>query len=130
MKTVASVVLFAVAVYVVVTPVSAARPGFGMLYYNGEVVRTIVPPAAFPKECRDNFYMVTNGVQGQLGVAAVAPGSTDYHGGQWKVYRVAFNSGVTSYLLTSEATVQAASAAGDVTMTRVPEADFLCPIQP
>jgi hypothetical protein len=37
---------------------------------------------------------------------------------------------VTPYLLTSEAAVLAAAAAGDVTVTRVPGNDFKCPIQP
>ena len=35
-----------------------------------------------------------------------------------------------AYLLTSESRVLAADAAGDVTITRVPENDFKCPIQP
>jgi len=36
---------------------------------------------------------------------------------------------VAPYLLTSEAAVLAAYMAGDVTVTRVPANDFLCPIQ-
>ena len=35
----------------------------------------------------------------------------------------------TPYLLTSEGAILAAEAAGDVTITRVPANDFLCPIQ-
>jgi hypothetical protein len=26
----------------------AAKPGFGNLYYEGEIMRTLVPPSAFP----------------------------------------------------------------------------------
>jgi hypothetical protein len=37
---------------------------------------------------------------------------------------------VAPYLLTSDEAVLAAAAAGDVTITRNPAADFLCPIQP
>jgi hypothetical protein len=107
----------------------AAKPGFGNLYYNDTIVRTVVPPSSFPNEGTDNFYKVTNGAQGQLGIAAVAPGDTNYHGGHWKVFRVTFNSGVTPYLLTSEAAVQAAEDAGDVTIVRVAAEDFLCPVQ-
>ena len=55
---------------VAVTPVLAAKPGFGQLYYDGEVVRTVVPPAAAPQEGRDNLYVIP----GQMAVAAVAPG--------------------------------------------------------
>ena len=107
----------------------AAKPGFGNLYYNDTIVRTVVPPSSFPNEGRNNFYKVTNGAEGQLGIAAVAPGDTNYHGGHWKVFKVTFNGGVTPYLLTSEAAVQAAEVAGDVTILRVATEDFLCPVQ-
>lgn len=107
----------------------AAKPGFGSLYYNDTIVRTVVPPSSFPNEGMDNFYKVTNGAEGQLGIAAVAPGDINYHGGQWKVFKVTFNDGVTPYLLTSEQAVQAAEDAGDVTVIRAADEDFLCPVQ-
>ena len=110
--------------------VFAATPGFGMLYYNGMIVRTVVPPANFPNQGIDNFYVVTDAAAGQLGIAAVAPGNTNYHGGHWKFFAVTFNSGVTPYLLTSEDAVLAAQSAGDVTVIRMSAMDFLCPIQP
>src|SRR5437867_12802310 len=107
----------------------AAKPGFGNLYYNDTIVRTAVPPSSFPNEGTDNFYKVTKGAEDQLGIAAVAPGDTNYHGGHWKVFKVAFNDGVTPYLLTSEAAVQAAEESGDVSVVRAAAEDFLCPIQ-
>ena len=96
MKTLTTTVFALIAISLAL-PVSSvfASPGFGNLYFNGTIVRTVVPPAAFPDEGRDNFYKVTNGAAGQLGIAAVAPGSTDYHGGAWKVFTVTFNAGVT-----------------------------------
>lgn len=100
----------------------------GCCYYNDTILRTVVPPASNPGTGRDNFYAITNGVAGQKGVVGVAPGDTDYHGGHWKVYTVAFT--IAPYLLTSEAAVLAAEAAGKVTITRDPNADFKCPIQP
>lgn len=107
---------------------SSSPPPFvfpdGCCYYNGMVVRTVVPPAINPQEGRDNFY----GIAGQKGVVAVAPGDTDYHGGHWKFFLVTFN--VTPYLLTSEADVLAAEAAGDVSIVRDQTMDFKCPIQP
>ena len=124
-------ILFILALLIVsVTPVLAGKgpPGFGTLYYDGEVVRTVVPPAAAPKEGRDNLYPIMGGAEGQLPVAAVAPGDTDYHGGQWAVHVVNWNT--DPYLLTSEGDILAAEVAGDVTITRVPEADFKCPVQP
>ena len=103
-------------------------PGFvfpnGCCFYNGDEVRTVVPPAANPQEGIDNFY----GVPGQKGVVAVAPGDTNYHGGKWAFNSVTWN--VAPYLLTSEAAVMTAAGLGDVTITRVPANDFKCPIQP
>lgn len=109
-------------------PAFADRPGFvfpdGCCWYDGEEVRTVVPPAANPNVGRDDFYAVPD----QRGVVAVAPGDTDYHGGKWAFHAVAWN--VDPYLLTSEAAVLAAEMVGDVTITRMPEMDFKCPIQP
>jgi len=132
MKTLTMAIFSALAIALVlpVTSAFAATPGFSNLYYNGTIVRTVVPPAAFPNEGQDNFYKMTNGATGQLGIAAVAPGSSDYHGGHWKVFAVTFGSGVTPVLLTSEQAVLSAQNAGMVTVTRNAAADFLCPVQP
>ena len=111
-----------------VTPSFAAKPSFGSLYYDGEIVRTLVPPAKTDKGL-DDIYAVTNGAEGQLGIASVAPGDKDYHGGHWIVNEVTFNEGVTPYLLTSEEAVLAAYQAGDVSIERN-TGSFLCPIQP
>ena len=97
-----------------------------MLYYEGEIVRTVVPPSEIKKGL-DDFYVVTNGVSDQLGIAAVAPGDRDYHGGHWIVNEVTFN--VAPYPLTSEQAVLVAEGSGDVTIQRNVSA-FLCPIQP
>jgi hypothetical protein len=109
---------------------SNAEVGFGTLFYNGSTVRTVVPPSAFPNSGTDPFFKVTNGAAGQLGIAGVAPGTADYHGGAWAVNLVTFKTGVTPYLLTSAQAVQTAASKGDVTVTRNPGADFRCPVQP
>ncbi|MHC5012681.1 MAG: hypothetical protein ACYTG6_17335, partial [Planctomycetota bacterium] len=118
----------AVAVFFVVLAVlisvAVAKPVFGYLYHDGDVVRTVVPPAAMPHDGVDDLYVIVGGVDGQLAVAAVAPGDRDYHGGKWAFHAVTFR--VTPYLLTSESEVLAAAADGDVTVTRVPENDFKC----
>ena len=103
-----------------------ATTGKGFLFHDGSVVGTVVVPAhVAPGSGSDPFYKVTNGADGQLGIAGVAPGDGPYHGGDWQVWLVTFN--VTPYLLTSDEAVLAAEAAGDVTVTRAPDADFRCP---
>ncbi len=132
MKKFSLVSLFVVATFVLALPIGsvfAATPGFGNLYYNGTIVGTVVPPAAFPNTGIDNFYEVQHGATGQLGVTSVAPGADGYHGGHWKVFVVTFNQDATPVLLTSEAAVLAAQSAGTVTVTRNASADFLCPVQ-
>ena len=108
---------------------AGATTGKGSLFHDGEVVGTVVTPAQVePGTGNDPFYAVTNGAQGQLGIAGVAPGDGPYHGGDWQVWLVTFKAGVTPYLRTSDEAVLAAEAAGDVTVTRAPDADFRCPI--
>ena len=121
--------LLAVALVVPVSAKQNAAVAFGNLFLNDEVVRTNVPPSNVqPGSGRDAIYRIMDGAEGQLGVAAVGPGAGNYHGGQWAVHDVTWNT--APYLLTSEAAVQAAAMAGDVTITRNPDADFRCPIQP
>lgn len=105
-----------------------AKAGKGLLYHDGDVVRTVVNAGRIPHGGTDPFYAVTNGVSEQLGIAGVAPGVPGYHGGSWMVHEVTFL--VEPYLLTSDEAVMAAQTAGDVTVVRTPEADFRCPIQP
>jgi hypothetical protein len=128
-KSIATLVLTGVTVLGLALPASA-KTTKSTLFHEGDVVRTIVNPSRLPHGGTDPFYSVTNGAEGQLGIAGVAPGDGPYHGGAWAVNTVTFNGGITPYLLTSDEAVFAAEAAGDVTVTRVPEADFRCPIQP
>ncbi len=123
------IVLAFVSIAAILPLAQAAPPGFVFpdicCYYNGGVVRTVVPPAAFPNEGRDNFYVVVG--QTIFGVVGVAPGAIGYHGGQWKFHLVTWN--VPAHPVTSEAAILAAAAAGDVAITRNAANDFLCPIQ-
>ena len=119
--------LMSVLMLATVAPTFAGKPGLGDLYLDGQVVRTIVPPAASPQQGRDAFYAVEGGAEGQLGIAAVGPGDRGYHGGQWAFHSVTWN--VAPYVLTSEDAVLAAETAGHVTVTRVTAKDFKCPIR-
>jgi hypothetical protein len=124
-----SILVLALALLVIaVTPALAKGPkaGFGNLYYAGGIVRTVVPPAAAPKTGKDPLYVIIDGTEDQLPVAAVAPGDKEYHGGKWAVSVVTWN--VEPYLLTSADEVL--QAGDDVTIVRMSEADFKCPIQP
>ncbi len=100
----------------------AELPCEGSIYLNGALVRTILTPSATPRAGVDNFYKVA----GVGGVAAVGPGTGQYHGGHWKVFLV---SGSTAGL-TSETAILQAATNGLVTITRAASQDFNCPIQP
>src|ERR671931_1683317 len=108
---------------------ATATTGKGQLFHDGAVVGTVVTPSPIaPGSGTDPFYKVTNGADGQLGIAGVAPGDGPYHGGSWEVFLVTFNAGVTPYLLTSDEAGAAAEAAGRLTLTRAGDADFRCPV--
>ncbi len=98
---------------------------FGKLYYDGSVVRTVATPTSQPGQGVDAIYPVTDGVPGQLAVTSAAPGD-NYHGGRWAVNVVSWNT--SPYLLTSDEAVLEAAEAGHVTITRMPVADFVCPV--
>jgi hypothetical protein len=128
MRRAISIAAVALAVVLVLAGPAAAQTGKGQLYLDGEIVGTVVNSASLPHGGTDPFFMVTNGAEGQLGIAGVGPGQPGYTGGDWAVNRVTFNPGVTPYLLTSDEAVAAAEAAGDVTVVRDAAADFRCPI--
>jgi hypothetical protein len=108
---------------------ATASASKGFLFHDGDVVGTVINSGQIePGSGTDPFYAVTNGVEGQLGIAGVAPGDGPYHGGDWAFNAVTFKPGVTPYLLTSDEAVFAAEAAGDVTVTRLPDSDFRCPV--
>src|SRR3989442_14675067 len=101
------VAALAVAGLAVAAPVLAST-GKGSLFHDGAVVGTVVTPSPInPGAGQDPFYEVTNGADGQLGIAGVAPGDGPYHGGSWQVWHVTFEPGVTPYLLTSDEAVAA-----------------------
>jgi hypothetical protein len=123
----ATLVIAATALLVALPATATTRKG--QLFHDGSVVGTVVTPSPIAAGAgTDPFYNVTNGAAGQLGIAGVAPGDGPYHGGSWQVYLVAFNAGVTPYLLTSDGAVFAARDAGDVTVNRAGAADFRCPV--
>ena len=100
-----------------------AKVSFGQLLYNGETVRTIVTPTSQPGQGVDALYVVPD----QMAITSVVPGK-GYHGGRWAVHVVSWNAHA-SYPLESESDVMDAKSAGDVTVTRMPGADFVCPVQ-
>ena len=102
-----------------------AAAGFGRLFYDGSIVRTVATPTSMPGRGVDAIYPVAGGVPGQLSVTSAAPGD-NYHGGRWAVNLVTWN--VAPYLLTSDEAVAAAASSGDITITRLPGADFVCPV--
>ncbi len=125
-----SAILLAGAALLALSATSAlASATHGKVFFNGQVVGTVVTPAAVPNGGTDPFYEVSGGVAGQLGIVGDGPSSPDYRGGLWAVNDVTFTPGTTPFLLTSAQAVLAAQSLGEVTVTRNPAADFRCPIQ-
>jgi hypothetical protein len=99
----------------------------GLLFHDGETVRTVLTPTAMPGRGVDPIYAFPEGgAVGQRPVTAVAPGEVGYHGGRWAVHLVTWNT--APVLLTSDEEIEAAAAAGDITVVRMPAADFVCPV--
>ena len=63
------------------------------------------------------IWTVTNGVPGQHNIIDTVPGAADYTP-LWQLNKVTFKAGAKPHLLRSRAEVQAASRAGEVTITR------------
>jgi len=123
-------ILIAGGAFLAVPAASAlASATHGKVFFNGQVVGTVVTPAAVPGGGTDPFYEVSGGVAGQLGIAGDGPGSPGYRGGLWAVNVVTFTPGTTPFLLTSAQAVLTAQSQGEVTVTRDPAADFRCPLQ-
>jgi hypothetical protein len=112
----------------VATAVPASAKDFGTVYFDGQAYRTFGNPANVPTGTgTDPIVSFTNFDQG--GVSAVGPGH-GAHGGRWQVWMGTWTDPMGARLLTDYDEVLAEVAAGNLTLTRAPEADFRCPILP
>src|SRR3989442_14042463 len=122
-KLIASALLAAASLTSTASPALADSPvDRGTIWLDGVQVRTLLPPSAFPNEGRDGFYRVP----GTGGVAAVGPGSGDYHGGAWKVFDVTWS--VAPYPLTSAGAGPPGAAPGPGALTKEARPGFRCPV--
>lgn len=111
----------------VAMPVAAARE-FGTIYVDGVAYRTFANPARVdPGTGTDPIIAFTNFDQG--GVAKYAPGPNS-HGGRWAVWTATWVNPADAELVTHFDNILALADAGLVTLERVEEADFRCPILP
>lgn len=116
---------------------AGGKPGRGELYYEGEVVKTLVPPAAMTQVGTEDFYVVFENdvapMPRQRPVIETAPGDKDYRGGKWAFQKVTWDGaeldGMAPYELKSVLDVLVAHAAQYINIIRVPENDFKCPVQ-
>jgi hypothetical protein len=110
------------------TATAASAKDFGTVYFDGDAYRTFGNPASVPAGTgTDPIVSFTNFDQG--GVTAVGPGA-GAHGGRWQVWEGTWTNVSEARLLTDYDEVLAEVSAGNLTLTRVPEADFRCPILP
>lgn len=111
---------------VLAAPVGAKS--FGTIYAEGDAFRTFGNPARVdPGTGTDPIIAFSNFDQG--GVAKYAPGRGS-HGGRWQVWVATWVDAGDAHLLTDFDDVIALVDAGDITLQRMPGADFRCPILP
>lgn len=111
---------------VLAAPVGAKA--FGTIYAEGEAFRTFGNPARVdPGTGTDPIIAFSNFDQG--GVAKYAPGPGS-HGGRWQVWVATWVDPGDAHLLTDFDDVMALVNAGEITLVRMPGADFRCPILP
>ncbi|TMB56583.1 MAG: hypothetical protein E6J47_04765 [Chloroflexi bacterium] len=111
---------------VLAAPVGAKS--FGTIYAEGEAFRTFGTPARVDAGTgTDPIIAFSNFDQG--GVAQYAPGEGS-HGGRWEVWVATWVNPAGAYLLTDFDDVIALVDDGDITLQRMPGADFRCPILP
>jgi hypothetical protein len=102
----------------------------------GTKVTTVLPaPSGENDVSFDAFYVVTNGVAGQLPVSEAGPGNPDYNGGRWATKTVTWKAGSTPELLTSLADIEAHEndlmiTSGPPDVPGAPPAYFSCPLLP
>ena len=69
----ATITTLAVALGLIGAAPVGATTGKGQLFHDGSIVGTVVTPSPIPAGTgTDPFYKVTNGAEGQLGIAGVA----------------------------------------------------------
>jgi len=101
---------------------------FGTIYAEGDAYRTFGAPARVdPGTGTDPIIAFSNFDQG--GVAQYAPGPGS-HGGRWAVWVATWVDVGDAHLLTDFDDVMALVGAGEITLQRMPDADFRCPILP
>jgi hypothetical protein len=114
--------LLAFALLVVAAPASAASPAKQPVatgFYQGQEVKyfDFGPIKLKPGNKLAPIWAVTNGAAGQHNIIDTVPGKADYSP-LWQVNMVTFKDRATSHLLKSKADVDAAVAAGEVTVTQ------------
>ena len=118
--------LIAVLGILLAAPVGART--FGTIYAEGEAYRTFGNPARVdPGTGTDPIIAFSNFDQG--GVAQYAPGPGS-HGGRWAVWVATWVYPGHAHLLTDFDDILVLVHAGQVTLQRMPDADFRCPILP
>ena len=123
--------LFMVPVAAVLTLAVAAPVGakeFGTIYAEGELYQTFGNPARVdPGTGTDPIIAFSNFAQPAVAQSDPGPGS---HGGRWMVYVATWADPGDAYELTDFDDVIELVEAGDITLVRMPAADFRCPILP
>jgi hypothetical protein len=130
MRTRLTIAVAAAALLASVAVAPAGAREFGTIYVDGQAYRTFGTPARVdPGTGTDPIISFTNFDQG--GVAKFAPGRGS-HGGRWAVTTATWVDPADAHLVTDYDEILDLASGEDpqITLERVPEADFRCPILP
>jgi hypothetical protein len=115
---------------VAASTVAAGGPPKLAFYIDDVRYRTVGTPTDFtgtgaPDSTYDRIYALGNGL---ANVAEAKPGDTDFNGGRWAVYAVAWSAGVTPVQLTNDGEVLAWRDAGLLSISADPVKLFFCSV--
>jgi hypothetical protein len=124
----ATIILSLVAILSVALAAPVGAKTFGTVYAEGEAYRTFGNEARVdPGTGTDPIIAFSNFDQG--GVAQYPPGPGS-HGGRWQVWIATWVDVEDAHLLTNFDDVMELVESGDITLERMLDADFRCPILP
>jgi hypothetical protein len=98
--------------------------------YSSRKVADIPAPNEHNLQSFDMLVKITNGVEGQLGVAEAGPGNPAYNGGRWYEVTATWSDTADKVLITSYDELMQQVSAGNLTIDDSNPGFLVCPLVP